>query len=98
MFEYLVGLNVTNDEVYQQYREAMIPILKTFDGGFNYDFKIAEVLKKQTEDDINRVFTIYFPSKQDADDFFSDKEYLKVKENYFEKSVKSITIIAGYTT
>jgi uncharacterized protein (DUF1330 family) len=97
MFEYVVGLEVIDDEIYSEYRKNMMPILKTFKGGFGYDFKIDEVLKSEVKAPINRVFTIFFPDKQTADDFFSDSEYLKIKETYFEKSVKSTTIIAEVT-
>jgi len=94
MFEYVVGLEVVDDEMYSEYRKNMMPILKSFRGGFHYDFRIQEVLKTQSADSINRVFTIYFPNRKTADEFFSSEEYLKVKEKYFEKSVNSMTIIA----
>ncbi len=96
-YELLVGLEVINDDVYTQYREAMAPILKRFGGGFRYDFKIKEVLKKETDSPINRVFTIYFADQKSKEGFFSDAEYKKVKENFFEKSVKATTIIAEYS-
>lgn len=92
----LVGLNVIDDEKYQEYRKAMRPILSEFEGDFGYDFKIAEVLMSESEDTINRVFTINFPDKETVDAFFSNAEYLKVKEQYFEKSVESTTLISGY--
>jgi uncharacterized protein (DUF1330 family) len=76
-----MGLHVTNDEEYQKYREGMIPILNSFGGSFGFDFKIAEVLKSKTEDSINRVFTIDFPSKEVMEQFFSDPSYLEVKKN-----------------
>lgn len=96
-YELLVGLEVISDEVYTQYREAMGPILKRFGGGFRYDFKIQETLKKESEHPINRVFTIYFADQKSKEDFFSNSEYKKAKEAFFEKSVKSTTIIAEYT-
>ncbi len=95
-FEMLVGLQVSDDQTYSQYREAMTPILKRFGGGFRFDFKIAEVLKNETDNPINRVFIIYFADKLNKDSFFSDPEYKKVKERFFEKSVKATTIIAEY--
>ena len=64
VYEMLVGLHVTNDEMYQTYREKMTPVLVECGGGFGYDFRIAEVLKSQTDQEINRVFTIYFPDKE----------------------------------
>ncbi len=93
-FERIMGLNVTNDEDYQRYREGMIPILESFGGSFGYDFTIAKVLKSKTDQTINRVFTIDFPSQEVMDRFFSDPNYLKVKDKYFSTSVSSVTLIS----
>ena len=54
VYEMLVGLHVTNDEMYQAYREKMTPILIECGGGFGYDFRISEILKSQTDGEINR--------------------------------------------
>lgn len=93
-FERIMGLEVTNEENYQKYRENMIPILHSFGGSFGYDFKVGEVLKSKTDDKINRVFTIDFPSKEVMDSFFNAPAYLEVKSQYFEQSVKSVTTIS----
>ncbi|EAR61344.1 hypothetical protein MED92_11474 [Oceanospirillum sp. MED92] len=45
MYEMLVGLEVTDDQIYQSYREAMRPILEFYGGEFGYDFRVSEVLK-----------------------------------------------------
>ncbi len=95
-FEMLVGLNVVDDEVYQSYRDEMMPILKSYGGGFGYDFRVAEVLKSKTDAQINRVFTIYFSNEDSMNLFFSNDEYLKIKQKYYEKSVTDTTIIAIY--
>ena len=95
-FERIMGLEVIDDEMYQKYRENMIPILHTFGGNFGFDFKIDEVLKSKTTEVINRVFTIEFPSKEKMEAFFNDPSYLKVKDKYFQHSVKSVTIISMY--
>ncbi len=94
--EILVGLEVINDIQYSEYREAMMPILIEYGGEFTYDFKVAEVLKANTEDKINRVFTISFSSIEKMEEFFTNKEYLLIKETYFSNSVKSTTIISSY--
>jgi len=93
-FERIMALEVTDDDVYQKYREHMIPILHSFGGSFGFDFKVSEVLKSKTDAAINRVFTLDFPSKTIMDDFFTDPAYLAVKDEYFQKSVKSVTIIS----
>ena len=95
-FEMLVGLNVLDDAKYHEYRENMMPILSSYDGGFGYDFKISEVLLSETSDDVNRVFTIYFPDSETMEAFFSNPAYLKVKEQYFKGAVESTTIISSY--
>ncbi len=94
MFERIMGIYVCDDEEYQRYREGMTPILHSFGGSFGYDFKIKEVLISKTDEEINRVFTIEFPSKQIMDVFFSDPKYLAVQKKHFNNSVSSKTIIA----
>jgi uncharacterized protein (DUF1330 family) len=95
-YEMVVGLDVINDEVYQDYRNAMKPLLEDHGGGFRYDFKIADVLKNEEGRNINRVFTIHFRDKNAMESFFSNEEYLKIKSQYFEKSVAATTIISEY--
>jgi uncharacterized protein (DUF1330 family) len=96
MLEMLVGLNITNQEEYSNYRKHMTPLLEKCGGGFGYDFKISEVLKSQTEDSINRLFTIHFPSEKEMDTFFSNEDYIQIKKDHFVDSVKSTTIISTY--
>lgn len=94
MYERIMAIYVKDDEEYQKYREGMTPILHSFGGSFGYDFKIQEVLISKTTEEINRVFTIDFPSKEVMDDFFSDVGYLAVQKKYFNHSVSSKTIIS----
>ncbi|MFT5757165.1 MAG: hypothetical protein ACI9LM_001894 [Alteromonadaceae bacterium] len=95
-YEILVGLNVLDEDLYTQYRMAMKPFLTSFGGGFGYDFTIAEVLSSEVTEKINRVFTINFPNKKGMESFFSNEEYLKIKEQFFIKSVGNTTIISSY--
>ena len=97
-FEMLVGLKIKNAEVYQQYREAMYPLLQKCQGGFRYDFWIKETLRSETTNLIDRVFTIYFKDKEAKESFFSDPEYLEIKKKFFETSVETTTIISQYET
>lgn len=95
-YEILVGLNVTDDDLYQKYRDEMTPILKTYGGGFRYDFLIEKVLKTDSESKINRFFAIYFETEEAKEEFFLNDKYLQIKEKYFTPSVSSTTIIAKY--
>lgn len=94
--ERLVGLFVTDDDLYQKYREEMHPILQTYGGAFGYDFKVSEVLKSKVEAPINRVFTIFFENEASMNAFFADKKYLAVRNRYYEPSVSATTVIAKY--
>ena len=94
-YEMLVGLEVIDDASYNKYRKAMTPLLNQQGGGFNYDFKVTELMKSQVDANINRVFTIYFKDEESMNDFFNNSLYLKIKKEHFEKAVKSTTIIAS---
>ncbi|MCW7505425.1 DUF1330 domain-containing protein [Leptospira paudalimensis] len=95
-FETIVGLQVKDESVYAEYRNAMKGLLEQYEGGFRYDFKIAETLKTETENPINRVFLIYFKTKEKKLSFFADPEYKKIREKYFIPSVECTTQIAEY--
>lgn len=94
--ERLMGMYITNEDMYNNYRERMTPILKSYGGGFSYDFKVSEVLKSDVKEKINRVFIIYFQNEESMNHFFSDIDYLTIKEKYFTSSVSDITEIAKY--
>jgi uncharacterized protein (DUF1330 family) len=92
----IVGLDVKNERLYQRYRDSMTPILHDHGGAFGYDFAIGKVLKSETDARINRVFTMTFPEKSDAERFFSDPAYRAVRAELFEPAVESITTIAAF--
>ena len=94
--ERLVGLYVTDDDLYQKYREGMLPILKTYGGAFGYDFKVSEVLKSEVKVPINRVFTIFFENEEAMNAFFVNEKYLDIRNKYFEPSVIASTVISKY--
>lgn len=89
-----MGLHITDDEEYQKYREAMEPILNSIGGYFGYDFKIKEVLRSKTDNEINRVFTIEFPSQKIMDEFFSRPDYIEIQNKHLNNSVKAKTVIS----
>jgi len=93
-FERVMGIYVSDNEEYQRYRDGMMPILHSFGGSFGFDFKVSEVLLSKTDDAINRVFTIEFPSKRIMDEFFSNPEYVAIQKRHFVNSVTSKTIIS----
>ncbi len=96
VIERLVGLYVTDEEMYQHYRDVMYPLLKQYGGDFGYDFKVSEVLKSKVDQPINRVFTIYFKNEESLTNFFADEHYLDVRKKYYEPAVSATTIISKY--
>ncbi len=94
--EILVALQVTDNELYDRYRAEMYPILQEYGGSFGYDFKVAEVLKSETPEPLNRVFTIRFQNKDNIDAFFKNAEYLAIKKLYFTPAVTTVVEIANY--
>lgn len=97
VFERVVGLQIKDDEIYSQYRAAMMPLLREHGGGFRYDFKVSETLKNEEGRPINRVFLIYFADEAAGEAFFSNLEYKKIRETYFETSVAATTLISRYS-
>lgn len=93
-FEMLVGLEVTDEGKYQQYRHQMTPLLHASGGVFRYDFSIAAVLKSEASHPINRVFIIAFPNKAVRDDFFASEKYLAIRGALFDSAVKGRTILS----
>lgn len=96
MFDRLVGINVIDEESYQKYRDEMTPILISMGGEFRYDLKVAEMLKSDSENTINRMFIISFPNEETHDQFFALEEYKAIKEKFFAPAVESATLIAQY--
>jgi len=95
-FENLIGLHVTDESGYQQYRAQIMPILHSYGGDFRYDFRIAEVLVNGSPHPINRVFVIRFPDQTAKEKFFADPAYLQARKAYFETSVDGFSVIAEF--
>ncbi len=94
--EILVGLHVTDDESYTNYRAAMTPLLEAVGGTFRYDFTIERMLKGVAKPPINRLFVISFPDESTKESFFADPKYLAAKREFFESAVDMVDIIATY--
>jgi uncharacterized protein (DUF1330 family) len=95
-FENLVGLHVTDQSGYQQYRAKIMPILHSYGGDFRYDFKIADVLVNGSPHAINRVFVIGFTDQIAKEKFFADPAYLQIRKALFETSVDGVSVIAEF--
>lgn len=97
MFERLMAMQIADEEGYQQYRDAMRPVLKEFGGGFRFDCRVSAVLSGELDHPVNRIFIIYFPDEQAGRDFFADPRYLEIRSADFDRSVSGATELAAYT-
>lgn len=94
--ELIIVMNVTDRDVYAQYRAGMRPILERFGGSFRYDLVVAETLVSTTTHPITRVFALQFPDRAARDGFFADPEYLNVRERHFNRSVSGFTVVCEH--
>ena len=95
-FEMIYGMNVVDDVKYQQYRESIAPLLAEHGGGFRYDFVVSHTLKSEATHPINRVFAIYFPTREQKDAFFANPAYKQVRAALYVNAVNGSTMIAEY--
>ena len=92
----LVGVFVTDEEQYQQYREHMMPLLESHGGRFIVDVRVSEVLRSPTDTPFNRMFTIRFPDEAAMTALFSSEAYAAVRDRYFTPSVSATAPLATY--
>jgi uncharacterized protein (DUF1330 family) len=97
MIETLMALNVTDPELYAQYRARMTPLLEAHGGSFGLDLWVREVLRSPISEPFNRVFTIVFPSPEQREAFFSNPDYKAVRKAFFEPSVSATTQLGRLT-
>lgn len=96
MYETMMGLLVTDDAKYTQYRAEMAPLLEAHGGSFGVDVRVSEVLKSPAGRPFNRLFTLRFPSKERREAFFSAPAYLEIRSRLFDTSVAEVNRLAVY--
>jgi uncharacterized protein (DUF1330 family) len=96
-YEMTVGLLVSDQAGYAQYRAEMTPLLEAAGGRFRYDFEVARTLMSDTGEEVNRVFVLQFRDRADKERFFSDTQYLEIRKRLFEPSVQHGLVLAEYS-
>jgi len=86
-FDMTVGLFVSDQDKYAQYRAEMTPLLQAAGGAFRYDFEVARTLKSEAGHDINRVFILRFPDREAKERFFTNQQYLEIRGRLFQPAV-----------
>lgn len=97
-FEIVVGLLVVDHEKYAHYRQAIVPVLRSYGGRLRFDFEVSRTLKSETSQNANRLFVLRFPDRASKQRFFADPQYLEIRRAWFENAVSETEIIAEYVT
>lgn len=93
----LLALYVQDRALYTQYRKAIEPLLKEYQGSFPYDTSVEEMIDTPLEEKrINHVCTLRFDNEEFKDAFFNDSRYLKIKNNIYDNAIKMEYIISTY--
>jgi uncharacterized protein (DUF1330 family) len=96
MVEVLIGVNVVDAEGYARYRARIAPLLEAHGGAFGVDVGVAEVFRSPSDQPMNRLFTLRFPSVERLDAFFSFPAYLAARAELFAPCVSAMTQFGKY--
>jgi len=94
--ERLIGVQVTDDSEYEEYRRQLSPLLRAAGGQFVVDVRVSDVLTAPEGARFNRMFVLRFPSAEAMQTLFEGDEYRVVREAHFEPSVSETTMLATY--
>lgn len=92
----MIGVNVLDNDKFDEYCHAIQPLLAIYDGRFCYDFKIPNNCIASRHQHINRVFAVQFSSKDHMNAFFADREYLKTRGRHILKSIGGEQFVFGF--
>ena len=91
----LMGVQVIDETGYTRYRSEIMPLLEAHGGRFVLDVRVAEILRTPSPSAFNRLFVVRFPSAEQRDAFFADRDYLAIRARWFEPSVSGSVIRLG---
>src|SRR5262249_49894159 len=94
--EMIIGVTVTDGEIYSEYRAAIAPLLQKYGGHFPYDFTVSNVISSEADFSINRMFAFRFGDRDAKDRFFADPDYKTIRAAFFPRCVETFTVIAEY--
>lgn len=92
----LVGVQITDQDGYKRYRDAMTPLMHAAGGRFGIDVEVSRNLSPAGDAPINRLFTIHFPDEDALNAFFGSEAYQSVRAEHFNPSVSGSTIYGIY--
>lgn len=90
-----VGLHVTDDASYREYRDGVKPLLEAHGGTLHDDCRIEES-RRAVEHPMNRLFIISFPDANAKRAFFENESFRQMHARYFDPERQGITTVAHY--
>lgn len=94
MEKLIFALKVTDSSVYQNYRDAISPIMDRLNVKVLKEYQISDVLHSQDEDDqVSRLAVFGFPNESSKLQFFNDPIYLEAKTLFNASTKNFIKII-----
>lgn len=97
-YQILVGANITDQHMYEEYRRQMFPLLSKSKGEFLYDFNATPLEMGKLGQNYNRVFVISFPDENTKTGFFADPDYLKIRQTLLLGAVSEIEQISHWSS
>ena len=92
----VLGLSVTNQEMYQEYREKLDPVLKEVGAKVILDVEVGNVRINPTETNFNRLIFIKFNNAESMKLLNEHPTYLSLKNSLFVPSVKQTVPLAKF--
>ena len=94
MEKLVFALKVTDEKMYQTYRNAIAPIMARLNIQVIKEYNIAEVLHSDhQQDQVSRLAVFGFPTNNSKLVFFNDPDYLKAKSLFNASTANFIKII-----
>ena len=90
----LVDVDIHNPEIYESYKQQVVPIVKTFGGEYIARGGALDVIQDELWSP-TRVVLLKFPSMDKAKAFMDSPEYAPVKQIRMDNSKGTLVIVEG---
>ena len=90
----LVDVDIHNPEIYESYKEQVVPIVKAFSGEYIARGGALDVVQDELWSP-TRIVLLKFPSMARANAFMYSPEYAPVKQMRMDNSTGTLVIVEG---
>ena len=90
----LVDVDIHNSEIYESYKQQVVPIVKAFEGEYIARGGALDVVQDELWSP-TRIVLLKFPSIAKAKAFIDSPEYAPVKQMRMDNSTGTLVIVEG---